>query len=277
MPVGAAAPTSQPKQAEGLLVTPVRQEVKVDAGKTREESIVVANMTDTAITVTLSVKSFTVTNYTYDYRFSNPEDEWISLSQNQTTLASRQSKTIPFTVRPHAKATPGGYYYTVVVSTQNTGSGVPSTIQAASLLYITVNGRLVQTGHIEDFSAPRVVFGKEFDVSIDALNTGNVYYFASITGRVKGLFTEKANIAPNHLLIPNKVRRVSNVIKSPLLPGFYPIDVQYTTDTGTKVSASQWVLFLPFWFTAALIGCLLLWNVIRARRKHDSSVKSDEP
>jgi uncharacterized membrane protein len=271
-----AASASSTQAEKGLLITPVRNEIKVDAGKVASNTVVVANLTDKTQTVTLQPKSFSVTELTYDYRFSNPSHPWVKLSQSQVTLASGQSKTIPYALSPELQATPGGYYFLIVASTTINNGGLPSTLEAASLLYVTINGKLVQSGEIEDIQAPKVVFGKQFDVSIDARNTGNVYYFASIVGHVKGLLSNKAPATTtNHLLIPEKTRRVSSSIQSPPLPGIYPIDVSYRTDTGTTVQASRLALFIPPWSIAALIGILLI--VSGLRRRHDDKKPPLEP
>jgi uncharacterized membrane protein len=260
--MAANAPT-----AKGLQITPVRDDIKVDAGKKTYGSLVVANLTDRPLTVNLSTKVFAVTAVTYDYRFSDAKKPWIHLGETEIVLASGQSRTIPYSVTPDAQSTPGGYYYTVIASTKVTSGGLPSTIQAALLLYITIKGKLVETGQIQNINAPRLVFGKKFNVSVDALNTGNVYYFASVQAHVKGASTNQASVASSHLLIPNKMRRISSSISSPVFPGIYPLEVTYASDNGTVAHASHLVVFIPPWFVAVLIGMLLIGNVVRKRSR----------
>lgn len=251
--VGAA-----PNPTRGLQITPVQQEHKLDAGSLREGSLVVANLTTKPLDVSLAVQQFSVNGLAYNYSFSRPEKPWISLSTTALTLTPGQSQTIRYTLHPDTKATPGGYYYSIIASTTDSTTGLASTLRAASLLYITINGQLTQTGQIRKISAPRIVLTRQFNVSVDALNTGNVYYFARVSGHLKGLFTGTTEAPASHLLIPDKTRRVSSVVSSPLFPGIYPLEVSYKTDAGTTVHDSQLVVCLPPWSIAALLAIALL-------------------
>lgn len=271
----ATAAIANPKPINGLQITPVRDEQKVDAGSKTSGSIVVANLTPETITVTLQVRTFSVTDFTYDYRFSNPGKPWVHLGLTELTLNSQQSKTIPYSLTPGATASPGGYYYSFVASTKTRAGSVPSVLQAVSLLYITINGKLTHTGSISHVSAPKVVFGKQFDVSVDVTNTGNTYYFAAVTGHVKGFLTGASTAPQNHLLIPQKPRRVSSSLHSPALPGIYPVTIKYTADNGTVAYATQYVLFLQPWSIATIIAVILLLAVIQNRQRGAVDTEDD--
>jgi hypothetical protein len=62
-PSGTAAAGPQPNIEKGLLITPLRQFLSVDAGKTIHSSFSVANLTDNPLTVDLKVEQFSVTDY----------------------------------------------------------------------------------------------------------------------------------------------------------------------------------------------------------------------
>jgi len=53
--------------------------------------------------------------------------------------------------------------------------------------------------------------------------------------------------------MPNAVRRVSDTISSPILPGIYKATYGYKTDAGTTVMKSGYILFIPPWFIAVLL------------------------
>lgn len=267
LPHAVAAESAPSLATSGLQITPVRDEQKVTAGSRTNGSIVIANLTDSKMTVSLQVQKFSVTNLTYDYRFSDPGNSWVHTAQTSITLDSQQSKTVPYSLTPDARATPGGYYYSFIASTDSSRGSIPVTLRAVSLLFVTIAGDLKHTGSIDEIHVPRLVVAKQFDVSADVRNTGNTYYFAAITGRVKGPLTGTSASPQNHLVIPNKLRRVSSSINSPALPGIYPVEITYTSDTGVQTHASQLVLFIQPWSIAVVLGAVLLLQVIHANQR----------
>jgi hypothetical protein len=242
----------------GLLITPLRQQIRLDAGTNKNGSFVVANLTNKPITVHLLVQEFSVENYSYTYRFTKPNKDWIKLGLTETTLASGQSQTIPFNINTPASAVPGGYYYSLMASSQ-LGNGKDATVQAATLLYVTVNGTFITSGQIADPHIDRLVFGRDVHYSLDATNTGNIYYFAYIAGRVDGLFGSTKSQPTAHLLLPDKIRHISGVAPAPFLPGVYRATFGYYTDEGTStnISTARWIVVMPPWFIALILATIL--------------------
>lgn len=266
--MGPAAPATAANTASGagLQITPTQQEAKITAGKPKAASVIVANLSRNTMVVTLSVKEFSVANYTYDYSFSNPHRNWITFTDRTVVLQPGKSKTVPFTIQSEQNATPGGYYYTVFASTTYAKGGLQNTVQAASLLYVRVNGAVKQTGKVVRAQIQRVVFGKQIGFNIDALNTGNVYYPATVFGQAHGPFTSHTAARVSHLLIPDKVRRLTGNIPSPLLPGIYQVSFGYTTGDAGRVELSRVVVYLPYWFFAVVIGIILVLTGLRGKK-----------
>jgi hypothetical protein len=236
----------------GLLISPIRNYEAMDAGDTKTRSVTVANMTNKPIVVTMSLEQFSVADYVYDYRFSQPKNNYIRLVENRIELKPFESHQVPYEVKLPASAAPGGEYYTFFASaTLGTGT-LSGTVRAASLLYLTVNGDLDQTGNIVKSSIPWVVFTPQIPYTIDIKNTGNVHYFANFTGSVAGAFYNSSPTGTSQLLMPKTTKRVTGTVASPLLPGVYKLNFGYTTDGGAKVNRSQYFLFLPPWFLVLL-------------------------
>src|SRR6266496_1812188 len=101
----------------GLQITPPRQYLTVDPGKTIKSSITVANITENPHDISLSVEHFSVADYTYTYMFDLPKEDWVKLEQTQMTLKKSESRTVSYTVSAPANATPGGHYFTLFAST----------------------------------------------------------------------------------------------------------------------------------------------------------------
>jgi hypothetical protein len=263
------APTALAASAadKGLSISPLYRYTTLAGGTSQPGSITVADLSSAPMTVILSVKQFSVTDYTYDYQFSEPGNNWLKLGQTQVTLQPGQSQQISYSLLAPRNTAPGGYYYTVFASAQLGRGGISATVQAATLLYVTVSGRLVKTGRLDGDSIRRINFGTQIPYSLSTTNTGNVYYFAYFSGSLHGMFTSRTAAATTHLLFPGKVRQIAGSIPSPVLPGVYKTTYGYRTDAGMTVMRTHRVIFIPPWSIAGLLLIILLARKIRRQHK----------
>lgn len=272
LPFMAIYPTQAANRDKGLLISPLRNYIKVSAGHSQTGVLTVANLTSKPIVANLSVQQFSVADYTYSYIFKDAKTNWIKLEQTQLPLQPGKSQNVKYSVSPPANTAPGGQYYTLLASANLSASGISGTVQAATLLYITVNGKLVQTGRTESSSIKRWVFEREIPYDITLRNTGNVHYFVFVSGRLQGLFTDGRDQSATHLLMPNTVRRMGGTIDSPTLPGIYKATYGYKTDSGASEMRSEYIFFTPPWSIAALLlivigvrSFLRRWHSVRRR------------
>lgn len=252
----------------GLRISPVRQFPSVDAGATERSQFTITNTTDDPLPVTLSVKQFSVADYTYEYTFNPPENDWLRLGITETVLDPGESKDIPFALMVPTDARPGGYYYTLLASADLSTQGLTGTVQAANLLYTTVNGELTRTSYLEGSSFPRLVFGRDISFTLQPRNTGNVHQFAFVTGELRGPGAPAPVTSGAHLLMPGKVRTLNGSIPAPIWPGIYRATIGYGTDADQTATTSQMVVVVPPWFIAVLLGVLLIAGRLLPRRKH---------
>jgi hypothetical protein len=263
---------------EGLLITPIRQFLSVDAGKSIHSTFTVGNLTGSTLNVHLAVKQFSVTNYAYSYTFSQPGNDWLHLSTDTVAIAPGQNVDIPYSLDVPSRSPPGGRYYTLLASATASTKGVASTIQAADLLYLTVNGKLTTVSHLVGSSIHWVSFGHDVDFGLKPINTGNVYSFVYVSGQLHGLFVKPAQTSTAHLLMPGKVRNLSGSIPAPVLPGVYKATYGYKTDAGWVVQQEHWVVFIPPWFIAFVLAALLFGGKFLPRllrRRHVPEDKTD--
>jgi len=260
----AAAPPPAP--ARGLLITPLRQYLSVDAGHGTQSSFSVANLTSNPLSVSLSVEQFSVTDYTYDYTFHAPANNWLHIDQSVVILQPNQTRDISYSLDVPARSAPGGYYYTLLASANLASGGVSSTLQAADLAYVTVNGKLSTVSHLEDSSIQLISFGRTIPFRLRPINTGNVYSFVYIGGQLHGLFTKPAETSSAHVLLPGKVRSLSGSIPSPALPGIYRATYGYKTASNWVVQQSRWVVYIPPWSVAFVLAIAILASAARKRR-----------
>ena len=169
---------------EGLYIAPLRQDVKLVAGTSQEGKFIVGNHTDKAMTVKLSVKRFSMTEFAYSYEFYEPNNNWVVFAVPTVTLQPGEHRTVDFSLRVPANEAAGGYYFTLIASTS---VRTAVTVQAATLLYVRVDGGLTRSIEIQDSKIPKFTSTPSIPYQFDAKDTGNVYvnasFFASINGK----------------------------------------------------------------------------------------------
>ncbi len=246
---------------KGLFVTPVREYVDVAPGRTKDGKLTIANFTDKPATVTLSVEQFSVADYTYDYRFTPVEEDWVKFQATSLELQPGKSQAIAYAVDAPPNATPGGHYFSLFA----TVSKGANKVRAATVLYVTVGGLLQRTSEIRHEAVPWISWGGDIPFRLDVKDTGNTHFFAFASGKLDGWTAGTTSAEVTHLLLPGAIRSVGSSMPAPLLPGVYQASYGYKTDTGESVFRTRHIVYLPPW--ALLIPCGLVLGVVVWRRK----------
>jgi hypothetical protein len=259
--VSAIAPSSQPK---GLFITPIRQYLNVTAGKTASGEFTVGNLNDTPMKVDLSVEQFSLADYTYDYKFNAPKEDWVKISKTQLDLAPMTSKKITYTISAPVNASPGGHYFSIFASTEQ---GTNKQIRTALVLYATVNGDLKKSSQIVSDSLPSFAISGPLPLHMDIKNTGNTHFFVYASGTLSGWFYNQKGTETAHILLPQTIRSVDTTIQTPLLPGVYKATYGYRNEEGKYTMKQKYVAYAPIWSLVAIVGIIWLAIVLLLRRK----------
>lgn len=249
---------------KGLFVSPLRQYHTVDAGKVVHDTLTLANHTDKPIEVSLRVEKFSVTDYTYDFKFEATQDNWIELGTTTTQLAPGKSQQIAYSVTAPENSPPGGKYFTIFATTTFNGE---HRVQAASVLYVTVNGPLDHSGTITKDMIPFFAFGTTIPYTLDVQNTGNDHFFIFLSGRLEGLTAKPHTTEAGHILMPNTTRTVEGHITAPVLPGVYKAIYGYKTSTGETKERSKYIMYIPPWSIAIPVGLGIIFAAWRRRAR----------
>ncbi|MDN5275055.1 MAG: exported protein of unknown function [Candidatus Saccharibacteria bacterium] len=237
------------------------------AGKVERKSLTVANITDKPVTVTLSVEQFSVADYTYDYIFTAPKEDWVKLESTQLELGPGKSRSVQYAVAVPKDATPGGHYFTLFASTSLDSGDTVSNVRAATVLYATVEGKLRRTSEILKESFPPVSFGGDMTFTMDVKNTGNTHFFTYASGQLHGWTAKPQGEEVTHLLLPGAPRLIGATIQAPILPGIYTATYGFRTDDGQTISRSKHVLYVPPWSLAIPLGITWIGVLLKKRSK----------
>lgn len=252
-------------EQRGLLITPPRQYLNVDPGKVTESSFTVANLTDKPLDVFLSVEQFSVANYTYDFKFEVPKEDWIKLEESKVSLKKAESHSVNYTINAPVGAKPGGHYFTLFASVD---LGEDKHIRAATVVYITATGALTKTSNVTKTTLPWITTGGDIPISFDVQNTGNTHFLAYISGVLRGWGPTQSSGEAAHLLIPDTTRRIEGKLPGPIIPGLYKAVYGYRDEDGKDIRHSQYLVYLPPWtwvFAAGIVWFTLVF--IRRKRR----------
>lgn len=261
---GSSTPTNK-----GLYITPVRQFITMKAGSSKSANITVGNFTDNPMVVSFSVKHFSVSDYSYNFKFETITDNNVSISNEPVRLKPSETKTIPFNIAVPAGNPPGGQYYTLFATGQGETGSAAQQVQATSVLYLTVDGELRHSGSLVDSSISRFAYRSDIPFSLDIENTGNTHYFVFINGKLAGPLTGQSKSSEAHLLLPSKTRHFESTIPAPKLPGIYRAVYGYSSDFSAAQTRTSYIVYIPPWSLAGLVlVAWAVWAVRRRLRKH---------
>jgi len=259
-----------------MTIAPLRTEKTLAAGRSIVGRFTVTNDTKRPMEVNLSVKQFSVKDYSYDYTFRNPDNKWLTFQNDHVTLQPNGSKEISYTVTIPSDAAPGGYYFSMIASTTVADaeeSSFPVTIQLGSLLYLTVDGTVTKKSQLEGADIAFLQFGHDIPYRFDVRSTGNTHFTADFFAQVDGLGRSEQT----YFLLPETVRRITGSVQAPAWPGFYSVTYGYQADfMASPTIKTVRILYIPPWFGlfAAVLILLavgsLVQRVVRRRSANSS-------
>jgi hypothetical protein len=218
--------------------------------------------------------------------------EWVKVEADSVTIASQETKKIPFTVTVPQDAGPGGHYGGIFVATtplKPEGTGIGVGFQVGTIINLRVAGDIVEDAIIREFYADKSIYNEAsvlFTVTIE--NKGNTVIRPRGPLEITNIFGKKVGVVVINekagAVLPKSERsfQVSWVSDDGFAFGKYQAvagviygDEQRNTLTGVT---SFWVIPLGIILPAG-IGLLLVITVlyvlmrVQIKRKVNEMVK----
>jgi hypothetical protein len=285
-----------PNQANGFIVSPVKDELTVAKGTTDSLDISVQNPTQTSVVAHAIINDFEanpnesgVPNLILNNNSPLPANNFKSLVQPiaDITLGPAQKVYLNVLIHVPANANSGGYYGAIrfVPSGNTTNANVGLTASVGTLFLVTVPGHLVQKVTLVQFVAvnsagtPEQVFfsGKVYTMTrLD--NVGNIHLppFGKITvtnmwGHVVDTY-EFNSFAGD--ILPNSIRKFVDPLNYTKWFGHYNVvaNLAYVPGSGNALiyaKTSFW--YIPIWFMIAVVALLAVivgWINWHLHKKH---------
>lgn len=283
-------------QSPILSVSPTRQELTFDPGKTYDLSITVTNAGGSEATfIPAAGPYYPTADGSLDYSAENDHTQlwnWISFAQDSFTLAPGEKAEVNFTITVPADAPGGGQYAAVYAEVHANEGGLNNVSRVGSLIVGRVDGEIIERGELLAQNVPSVVLGANFTPSVSIKNTGNVnfavvshlYVKDILSGNV--LFDSTTDGDDQQQVYPDMTRTFSFNWEG--LPGVGIFEVEYTVNfAGQSHSAQRTVWAVPLWLLLTVIGVLAFlvifgWMAfahsrLEARRQHKAQQKRQKP
>ena len=275
-----AIPVSGAIGAQGIEVSPVRQDITINPGQSQTINIKVINVTANTEVLQGIVNDFVASsNETGQpsilvganvYAPSHSLKRFISPLPN-ITLAPGQEIQVPVTINVPKNAAGGGYYGVVRFGPAGTGSKDQTVTLAGSvgsLVLLTVPGDIKQQLSIASFDvesngSPSTYFtsNKNINAVIRFQNEGNIQVapfgkilLKSRSGKIIATFNVN-NVTPPGNVLPNSIRRFSIPVSHLSSFGIYTLEANFGYGTtGQPLSASTVFYVIPL---TVIIGFLI--------------------
>ncbi|PKL31905.1 hypothetical protein CVV43_00445 [Candidatus Saccharibacteria bacterium HGW-Saccharibacteria-1] len=262
---------SSTKAQKGLTVSPIRSELEIAPGVSMDGVLTVTNSTKETMVVDLTAESFSVINQQYDYAFTSESEmtKWVSFSDSKIELAAGESKKANYTIGVPLSAEPGGRYISLFASTNmhvDSDSSIVSRQRVASLLYLTVTGKITRSGNLIYLTSPNIVTEK-VDWSMVLQNTGTTHFRSRYDVKILSIINNEvvATSQGDALILPGSLRLITDGLPSLKLPGLYK--VVYTIGLGdTPARVETRYLFYSSPLVLIFVILIILASIYTAYR-----------
>ncbi len=293
------AQTSKPT-ANGFRISPVRNEVTIEKGKSETVSIMVENPSGLPLKAKAVVNDFVASEsedgqpkILLDNEFA-PSHSLKKLIQDVPAfdVAANERKEVKVTITIPSGAAAGGYYGAIRFLPEDTaknGANVALTASVGSIFLVNVPGNirehleLVQFGAAVDGKIKKIIVSGPVSIITRLKNDGDTHekpygkiQVKDSKGKVVAV-QEINNSEPQANVLPSSIRKFETILTNKKWFGHYTVTASYgyTPSNGALINAKTSFWFIPVWMLvvgailllAILIGSYMIYKKIQVKRK----------
>ena len=278
--------------ANGFRVSPVRNDITIEKGKSDSVVVSVENPANIPLKATALINDFIASEkedgeprLLLDGGFANSHSfKRIATTVDNLEFAPKEHKDIKVIITIPANAKAGGYYGAIrFVTDTGSKSNLALTASVGSLFLVNVPGNIKENLSIIDFTAGAKGEGKKLittgNVSMITRikNTGDVHeqpfgkiIIKSSNGKTVSE-TEFNNTEPKSNILPDSTRKFENLINNKKWLGHYTasISLGYGNNTNELANATSSFWYIPIWliFVAVVVLVVILAAIYVIYRK----------
>lgn len=248
-----------------ITMTPSSIELSAPPGGSTSSSFSVVNEGLTNYTMAVSVAPYRVVGDNYNPQFNalpgtTDASQWIHLSApaNQNLTAGKV-QSVDFSLNVPAGTAPGGYYAVIFAEAiPPSSAGVTSLNRVGDILYITVQGPVVQSGIISGAPLSHVILSKNLALGALVKDTGGLHFLTSVqitAISILGRTAFQANL--QRYVLPQTERLVTASWNNLPVFGIYKINRSATVAGKLQSLPTKWVVIIRPWLLIVIIILVL--------------------
>lgn len=287
-------PLTLAQETRSFTVIPPSISHRLNPGESAEGVLRVINDSVEPLTFSLSIQDYIVEDnngtptFVTEGKLSNKYSAaaWIGVTPTRFTLAPKQREDLTYFIKIPQDARPGGHYaavtYTPDVKGNTAGSGTAVSTVVGTLMYIDVNGEIVEKASVKEFSAPGFSEYGPISLHTTIRNEGDLHIAPYGTIVVKNMWgkviSTQAILSKN--IFPQAVREFENIIDRKWMFGRYTAELQtkYGRQNALSLSAalSFWVIPWKLILITILAVAAVILGVLTINKKKKNSEGTKE-
>lgn len=269
-------------------VYPMRQDMKLEAGKVYEGELNVAIPADAeeSFRYRASVEGYFTEDQAADAEIRSTMNQivdWITIENPTGEIEPNGTATVKFSIEVPVDAPAGGQYATIGISEDvpvgDEGLMIYDVGELSSIIFAEVAGETVRDGEITSNYIPGFVTTVPATVAVTAVNAGNVHETARVKIVVRNAFTKEV-IFPlegepeefAEVVMPASIREITRDLSVLGNLGAYEVtqDVTYLGETSYN---TQLLLVCPLWFIALVTATVVVavWTIIKLHIRREKA------
>lgn len=274
------------KTIERITMSPAVTKPSLVAGEKATGKLTVINDGSIDYTFLMYARPFSVDgeNYNPNYTVVNRQTEayqWVEFSRSKVELKAGERTEISYTVQTPKDARAGGHYAVLFAETQPP-EGEPASVarkkRIGTLLYMTVDGDLIEKGKVESWQADLIQTKAPLNTDLRLRNSGNVHFQADLSANYINLFGKKRFTLNQELLVlPGTTRRVPVTWQDSPYMGIYKVSGNVSFLDKKETLPEKYVVLsqpLPVIASAAGVIALVIVSIVFKKKRAKSSKKS---
>lgn len=267
---------SAQQDEERITLSPAVARPELQAGQKAGGKLTIINDGTVPYTFLLYARPFSVNNEAYEPNYTEVNErteayQWVQFNKTKLSLQPGDRVSVGYTVTVPEKAAPGGHYAVLFAETQpkDEQANVSRKKRVGSLLYMTVDGKVIEQGEVTGWDAARLQTKPPLTSSVRIANSGNVHFQATATVSYSNIFGKKQFEKNQEVLVlPGTTRRIVFEWANTPYFGIFKASGQVNVLGSTENLEQKWVVLFPqplMIIIMSLIGAGVLWFVVKPR------------
>ncbi|EKD56330.1 MAG: hypothetical protein ACD_58C00224G0004 [uncultured bacterium] len=274
-------------QNNGLTITPIAQELNMLPGENYQGLLKITNISDSSSTIKSEIVDFTAADDSGQPKILTTSEDsgyslknYIILSENEFTLAPKESKKINYFINLPKNIEPGGHYGAILfkpIRASQENSQIEVGSEVGTIILVNSGGNPLILGNLEGFGILNNKILRFNNSPVDLItkikNSGNVHFKPKGFITVRNILNKEVaqiefNVDSGNVL-PNQIRKFTNTWNPGGNFGLLKAEINLVYGNSQSISSAFNFYILPIKkiFNYFILLIILAWIINNMRKK----------